>query len=138
MIDDPCGANASELLFMQARQLQLVSELKAEAGAAEATNALLYWFINVSALCLLSTSGGAAETAAIRATSRSLTQNSITRSVAGVGDVTTFFTTYDGTSGLPLFDTNSASFSGELRPRAGQPGTYEGDYINWLFSRTSG
>jgi len=87
--------------------------------------------ISAEATIMLGAVGVAGTAAAIRATSRSLTQDPITRSVAGIGDVTTFFTTFDGTSGLPLFDTNSASFSGELRPRAGQSGTYEGDYLNF-------
>lgn len=74
--------------------------------------------------------GAIAETATCRATCRSIYQDPIDWIVPGYGHVTSFFTTFDGKSGLPLFDTNSARFSGELRPRMGDSQTYEGDYVN--------
>jgi len=40
------GVGANELLFIHAHLLELVSQLKADSEAAEATNALLYWFVN--------------------------------------------------------------------------------------------
>jgi hypothetical protein len=39
-------AGDSDLLFIYPHMLELVSELKTGSDAAEATNALLYWFIN--------------------------------------------------------------------------------------------
>jgi hypothetical protein len=47
--------------------------------------------------------------------------------VTGFGNVTAFFTTYNG-NGSPLVSSGGA-VSGELRPRSGSPGTYEGGFI---------
>jgi hypothetical protein len=49
--------------------------------------------------------------------------------VAGVGNVTTYYSTFNGTAGLPLIDTsNGGVVSGELRPRLNSNGIYEGSY----------
>ena len=47
--------------------------------------------------------------------------------VAGVGNVAAYFTTYNG-SGSPLVTSNGI-VSGEIRPRAGSAGLYEGGYL---------
>lgn len=47
--------------------------------------------------------------------------------VPGVGQVTTYFSTFNYT-GMPLYGTGG-EISGELRPRAGTASTYEGGYI---------
>src|SRR5439155_15596185 len=49
----------------------------------------------------------------------------------GAGSITVYFTTYDGGTGTPLYQTveGGVLFSGELRPRRGWPGVYESDYI---------
>lgn len=84
----------------------------------------------VFGICMLLPQVHAQKTAAVKATSRSLHQEPITWVSSGI-PITTFFTTFDGTSGLPLFDTNSGAFSSELRVRNGQPTTYECDYLNF-------
>jgi len=49
--------------------------------------------------------------------------------VSGVGDETVYFSTFNGTAGAFLIDTSQGNtISGELRPRAGAPGLYEGAY----------
>lgn len=49
--------------------------------------------------------------------------------VPGVGDVTSYFTTFNGTTGSLLIDTARGGLvSGELRPRASASGVYEGAY----------
>ena len=49
--------------------------------------------------------------------------------VIGVGNVTSYFSTYNGSSGALLIDSSSGGVvSGELRPRSNSPGTYEGGY----------
>ena len=47
--------------------------------------------------------------------------------VPGVGAVTSYFSTYNGSSGL-LVDSRTSTVSGELRPRANNAGLYEGGY----------
>lgn len=47
--------------------------------------------------------------------------------VAGIGNVSAYFTTYNG-SGSPLITSNGI-VSGEIRPRAGSAGIYEGGYL---------
>ncbi len=54
-------------------------------------------------------------------------QPSSAQFVAGVGNVTAFFTTYNG-SGSPLINSDG-NVSGEIRPRTGAAGTYEGGYV---------
>ena len=66
------------------------------------------------------------------ATSLSLGVQPYSRNVAGLGTVTTYFTTYDGSSGTPWHDVlpdGSWVFSSEFRPRSGVPGVYEDDYL---------
>jgi hypothetical protein len=83
-------------------------------------------------ICLSLASGafGATKTASLEAASRSLYQTPLSWVAPGIGTIVTFFTTYDGASGLPLFDATSTNFSAEVRPRAGQANTFEADYLN--------
>lgn len=70
-------------------------------------------------------------TATIGANSRSLYLGPMTHSEGGVGTVTTYFTTFDGrTDRFPLYQQVGFTFlfSGELRPIASQPDSYEADY----------
>jgi hypothetical protein len=62
-----------------------------------------------------------------------LSQFNVTRYVPGIGTVTTYTTTFDGRSGVPLYQQIVEGYltSDELRPRAGQAGIYEADYINY-------
>ena len=48
--------------------------------------------------------------------------------VSGYVNVVTYFSTFNGTYGGLLIDSTSGSVSGELRPRSGSVGTYEGGY----------
>src|SRR5882724_6021206 len=49
--------------------------------------------------------------------------------VAGAGNVTSFFSTFNGNTGTLLIDVaHGGVVSGELRPRAGAVGLYEGGY----------
>jgi len=49
--------------------------------------------------------------------------------VPSLGNVTTYYSTFNGTAGLPLIDTfNGNIVSGELRPRLNTNGIYEGSY----------
>ena len=49
--------------------------------------------------------------------------------VTGLGEVTSFFSTYNGATGAFRIDTAKGGLvSGELRPRAGTNGLYEGGY----------
>lgn len=54
-------------------------------------------------------------------------QPSTVQFVSGYGNVTAYFTTYNG-NGSPLIGSGGV-VSGELRPRVGAPGTYEGGYL---------
>ncbi len=47
---------------------------------------------------------------------------------AGSTNVVTYFSTFNGTYGGFLTDPNTGFVSGELRPRSGSPGVYEGAY----------
>ena len=51
--------------------------------------------------------------------------------ILGGSKLETYFTTYDGSSGLPLYDTvgNLNIFSGELSPNPNMPGNYRTDYV---------
>jgi hypothetical protein len=54
---------------------------------------------------------------------------STTVAVVGVGNVTAYFSTYNGSSGALLIDNARGGIvSGELRPRTSTPGLYEGGY----------
>jgi Concanavalin A-like lectin/glucanases superfamily/Immunoglobulin domain/Immunoglobulin I-set domain len=59
------------------------------------------------------------------------TCQSISLSAGSAGSDAYYFTTYDGTTGFPQYQNIGGSpfYSGELRPRAGQPGVYEMDYV---------
>jgi Immunoglobulin domain/Ig-like domain CHU_C associated len=48
--------------------------------------------------------------------------------VSGYVNVVTYFSTFNGTSGGILVDSTSGGVSGELRPRTGSIGIYEGGY----------
>lgn len=49
--------------------------------------------------------------------------------VPGIGDVVTYFTTFNGTTGSPLVDSaRGGVVSGELRPRVATSGLFEGGY----------
>jgi len=76
------------------------------------------------------------ETASVVANCRSVALRSSTGFISGVGTVTNFFTTYDGSTGIPMHDLVNGSwlFGEELRPRAGQPGVYETDFITYSTS----
>lgn len=47
---------------------------------------------------------------------------------AAYGNVTTYFSTYNGPSGSFLLDSSSNGVSGEIRPRQGSVGVYEGAF----------
>lgn len=49
--------------------------------------------------------------------------------IAGTGNVYTYFSTFNGSSGLFLMDRPAGYVSGELRPRTGAPGIYESAYF---------
>jgi hypothetical protein len=49
-------------------------------------------------------------------------------STPGVGSVTTYFSTFNGSSGTLLIQSSTGIVSGELRPRSSTPGLYEGGY----------
>lgn len=48
--------------------------------------------------------------------------------VTGVGNVTTYFSTFNGTFGTLLINSQTGVVSGELRPRSTTAGLYEGGY----------
>lgn len=75
-----------------------------------------------------------ANVATATATSRSVGLQPSEFSVPGLGTFTVLYTTFDGSSTLaPLADLKPGSsfVSGELRPRFGEPLTYEVDYFNY-------
>ncbi len=71
------------------------------------------------------------ETASVVSNCRSVVLGESTGFMPGIGTVTNIFTTYDGSSGIPMHDVLNGYwyFGGELRPRAGSPGVYEADFI---------
>src|SRR5579872_5359485 len=94
------------------------------------TKLMLALFLGVLLLVPL-TSPAQTKSAGFLANCRSLTLNPSTGSDPTFGTVIDYFTTYDGTSGFPLHDDLGGGnylFSGEARPRAGQPGVYEADF----------
>ena len=75
-----------------------------------------------------------AETASVIANSRSIFLDSFAGEAPGLGPVRTHVTTFDGQAGFPLYQSlpnGSIIYSGELRPRFGQNGTYEADYVTY-------
>jgi hypothetical protein len=64
-------------------------------------------------------------TATFTGTSRSLYLYNV-----GAGSLPYFFTTYDGANNV-VPRNDAGTFSGEVRPRAGEPGIYETDYITF-------
>ncbi len=80
----------------------------------------------------LATSLAVAQTVSVQLTCRSLQMQpaTFTSPVPGVGLVTAYFTTYNPAR-TPRYDTRGGLtyFSGEVRPRSGQSGTYETDYL---------
>ena len=71
--------------------------------------------------------GGGALTASVIGNSRSIFMDPFSGFIPGLGQVYNYVTTYDGQSGVSLYPPAS----GELRPRSGQPGTYEADYVTF-------
>lgn len=69
--------------------------------------------------------------ASVIAFGRSITMTSTSATVPGVSKESMRFATYDGTNGFPLHTGNSQRFTynGEVRPRSGQTGAYETDYL---------
>ena len=93
------------------------------------TNILL---LLVACVAAAESVAASSKTAFASATSLSLVVQPYSRNVAGLGTVTTYFTTYDGSSGTPWHDVlpdGSWVFSSEFRPRSGVPGDYEDDYL---------
>jgi Divergent InlB B-repeat domain/Bacterial Ig domain len=69
--------------------------------------------------------------ASLIAYGRSITMKQATTRIPGVSDESMSFATYDGTNTFPLHTKNSQPFdyNGEVRPRSGQNGVYETDYL---------
>lgn len=86
----------------------------------------------VCALLALALSRGVAQTATVQLSCRSLQMQSatFTSPLPGVGQVTAYFTTYNPAR-TPRFDVRGGVtyLSSELRPRSGQAGVYETDYV---------
>ncbi len=82
---------------------------------------------------LIQPCSGATQSATAIATCRSVYHSTLYWSLTGFGPIATQFTTFDGKTTLPLYDQVGTTFifSGELRPRAGQPAIFEADYINY-------
>lgn len=87
-------------------------------------------------LLLLVEAQGKSETALVVANCRSVWLGPSTGFMPGIGSVTNIFTTYDGSSGIPVHDVVNGTwyFGEELRPRAGSPGIYEADWISYIAS----
>ncbi len=87
----------------------------------------------VACISVVGAKGADSKTAFASATCLSLNLPSSSRNINGLGTVTSYFTTYDGTSGTPLHDQlpdGTWVFSSESRPRSGGSGVYEFDYFN--------
>ncbi len=93
----------------------------------------LYGAVLVLSFCPAEPMLAQVQTASVSATCRSLSQPAVTHYVPGIGSVTTYTATFDGAPGVPVHqEINGGYFtSNELRPRAGQTGVYEADYINY-------
>ena len=75
---------------------------------------------------------GQLKNATLVANCRSIGLNPFGGFISGIGNVVNYVTTFDGQNGIPLrqdLGGGLVAFSGELRPRAGQPGVYEADYL---------
>jgi hypothetical protein len=72
----------------------------------------------------------APKSATVKATCRSVRLYDVSWYNPSVGQMFTGFTTFDGTSGVPLYDMIGGEIynSSELRPRSGQTGVFEADY----------
>ena len=69
--------------------------------------------------------------ATVSAYGRSIIMTPTSATVPGVSRESMRLATYDGTNGFPLHTGNSQPFNynGEVRPRSGQAGVYETDYL---------
>lgn len=72
---------------------------------------------------------GQTKTASVVGHCRSISVGPLTTFVSGDGTLTTYLTTYDGSSSLPLTEPIGGYISQEFRPRSGQPDVYEADYL---------
>lgn len=74
------------------------------------------------------------KSAAAVASSRSMAMDVFSGYSPNLGTVRNYVTTYDGQPGFPLYQSlpnGNAAFSQEMRPRAGSPGVYEGDFVTY-------
>ena len=96
----------------------------------------VWFFVLLAAvLSLNSLFGQATVTVVARSKSLQLQSSSAFYSASIAGPLYDYFTTFDGSGGFPMHDTVGSYyyFSGELRPRAGQPGVYETDFITYSY-----
>jgi len=89
-------------------------------------------FLRFAFLAVVGVPGAIAQTrtaeAIVHGRSVQLSPSNVLR-VPGVGDVTSYFTTFNGTTGSFLIDAaRGGVVSGELRPRANATGVFEGAY----------
>lgn len=91
--------------------------------------------ILIAACCLISSSEAQQRTASATVNCRSVNWSPISRFDPVYGTLSTYFTTYDGNSSIfPLaqdLGNGTILFSGEVRPRANQPGIYESDFATF-------
>jgi len=80
------------------------------------------------------------KTATAVANCQSIGLDTFSGTLPGIGDVTNYVTTFDGrTDRQPLTQDLGGGYfyvSQELRPRSGQPGVYEADYLSYTSSGT--
>jgi hypothetical protein len=86
------------------------------------------------ALAILPLASALGEQASAVGNCRSVSMDVFSGYVPGLGQVDNYVTTFDGQSGVPLYQplpNGYVLFSGELRPRSGQSGVYEADYVTY-------
>src|SRR5947208_8642719 len=83
------------------------------------------------ALLLANSAPAQDRTAIIGGNSRSLYFGPFQRTDLSGRSLATYFTTYDGTTGTPLYQLigTTALFSGEVRQRTNDVNTYEADFV---------
>jgi len=74
-----------------------------------------------------------AQSATIYGNCYSISVGPLTASVPGSGNVKTYLTTFDGSTGFPLTEKlgNLSYVSQEFRPKPGAPGVFQADYISY-------